>query len=237
MAIHMLKEIERLKKLLLTVAALAEDNVRAAVRAVAERDERLANLVIEKDRDIDRSEVAVEEECLKILALHQPVAHDLRYIVAILKINHDLERIGDLAVSIAERGRDLSRLPKPALELDLPVMAEQAQKMVASSLDALIQYDLDLAKRIWLSDDDMDRRNNETYRLVADEIRRQPAHIDALLCLLSVSRNLERMADHATNIAKDVIYMIEGEIVRHRSREYRAAMANGGTPPAAGTGT
>lgn len=232
MAIHMLKEIERLKRLLLTVAALAEENVRSAVKAVAERDDALARQVIEKDRDIDRSEVAVEEECLKILALHQPVAHDLRYIVAILKINHDLERIGDLAVSIAERGRDLSRLPKPELELDLLAMAEKAQRMVARSLDALIQYDIQLAREIWLSDDEMDRRNDEIYRVVSDEIRRQPQLIDPLLCLLSVSRNLERMADHATNIAKDVIYLIEGEIVRHRSREYRAALANGGPTPA-----
>jgi phosphate transport system protein len=232
MAIHMLKEIERLKRLLLTVAALAEENVRAAVKAVADRDERLAHQVIEKDRDIDRSEVAVEEECLKILALHQPVAHDLRYIVAILKINHDLERIGDLAVSIAERGRDLSRLPKPQLELDLLAMAENAQRMVARSLDALLQYDIALAKEIWLSDDDMDRRNDQIYRQVAEAVRRHPDHIEALLCLLSVSRNLERMADHATNIAKDVIYMIEGEIVRHRSREYRAAMAQGNGKPA-----
>jgi phosphate transport system protein len=232
MAIQMLKEIERLKKLLLTVASLAEENVRAAVKAVAERDEQLARRVIEKDRDIDLSEVAVEEECLKILALHQPVAHDLRYIVAILKINHDLERIGDLAVSIAQRGFALSQLPKPQLDLDLLAMADQAQKMVARSLDALIQYDVALAKDIWLSDDEMDRRNDEVYRAVSDEIRRRPEHIDPLLCLLSVSRNLERMADHATNIAKDVIYMIEGEIVRHRSREYRAAQASGGKPAA-----
>ena len=230
MAIHMLKEIERLKRLLLTVAALAEENVRAAVKAVAERDDALARQVIEKDRDIDRSEVAVEEECLKILALHQPVAHDLRYIVAILKINHDLERIGDLAVSIAERGRDLSRLPKPQLDLDLPAMADKAQKMVARSLDALIQYDAGLAKQIWLSDDDMDRRNDEIYQRVAAEVRQHPDQFEALLSLLSVSRNLERMADHATNIAKDVIYMIEGEIVRHRAREFRNRQDTGRSP-------
>ena len=224
MAIHMLREIDRLKKLLLTVASLAEENMRSAVQAVAARDQRLADQVVARDRDIDRSEVAVEEECLKILALHQPVAQDLRYIVAILKINHDLERIGDLAVSIAERGLSLCHLPQPPLELDLTSMAARAQRMVASSLDALIQYDAALAKQIWLSDDDMDRRNDEIYRRVADQIRTTPEHIDALLCLLSVSRNLERMADHATNIAKDVIYMIEGEIVRHRSREFRAAI-------------
>lgn len=223
MPIHLWHEIDKLKKMLLALAALVEDNVRFAVKAVAERDAKLALDVMERDHDIDRGEVEVEEECLKILALHQPVANDLRFIVAMLKINHDLERIGDLAVSIAERAHDLSRLLKPQMDFDLPRMAEKAQQVVSRSIDALINRDLKLAREIWLSDDDIDSQNRTVFTAVAEEIRKHPENVEALLCLMSVSRNLERIADHASSISKDVIYMIEGDIVRHRSREYRAA--------------
>jgi phosphate transport system protein len=222
MPIHLFHEIDKLKKMLLSLAALVEENVRYAVKAVAGRDAKQALEVIERDHDIDHAEVEVEEECLKILALHQPVANDLRFIVAMLKINHDLERIGDLAVSIAERAHDLSRLVKPQLDFDLPQMAEKAQQMVSRSIDALINRDLKLAREIWLSDDDIDSRNRAIFAEAAEEIRRHPENVESLLCLMSVSRNLERIADHAGSISKDVIYMIEGDIVRHRSREYRA---------------
>lgn len=224
MPIHLFREVDKLKKMVLALAAMVEENVRLAVKAVADRDAKGALAVIERDHDIDRMEVEVEEECLKIFALHQPVANDLRFIVAILKINHDLERIGDLAVSIAERAHELSRLAKPLADFDLMQMAEKAQLAVSRALDALINRDLQLAREIWLNDDDIDSRNRAIFQEVADEIRRHPENVEALLCLMSVSRNLERIADHAGSIAKDVIYMIEGDIVRHRSREYRAAI-------------
>jgi phosphate transport system protein len=227
MPIHLFHEIDRLKRMILSLAALVEENVRYAVKAVAGRNAKLALEVIERDHDIDTAEVDVEEECLKILALHQPVANDLRFIVAMLKINHDLERIGDLAVSIGERAHDLSSLPTPLAQFDLLGMADKAQRMVSRALDALINKDLRLAREIWIEDDEMDSRNRAIFTEVAAEIHRHPEHAEALLCLMSVSRNLERIADHATNIAKDVIYMIEGDIVRHRSREYRAAGEQG----------
>jgi phosphate transport system protein len=224
MPIHLFNEVSKLKKMVLALAALVEENMRYAVKAVADRDAKLALDVIERDHEIDKTEVEVEEECLKILALHQPVANDLRFIIAILKINHDLERIGDLAVSIAERAHDLTNHARPDIDVNLTAMARKAQDMVARSIDAMINRDVQTAREIWLSDDDMDSQNREVFRRVAEEIRKHPDQAEALLCLMSVSRNLERIADHASSISKDVLYMIEGEIVRHRSREYRAKL-------------
>ena len=204
--------------------------MRNAVKAVLERDEALAKRVIQEDHLIDTAEVDVEEECLKILALHQPVAHDLRYIVAMLKINHDLERISDLAVTIAKRAVALCSLPEPNVEFEISSMAEKTVQMVARSLDALINRDANLARDNWFSDDEVDAMCARNYDLVEEQIRKHPEHLSALLSLLNVSRNLERIADHATNISKDVIYMIEGEIVRHRKRAIRQALAQSQPP-------
>ena len=204
--------------------------MRNAVKAVLERDEALAKRVIQEDHLIDTAEVDVEEECLKILALHQPVAHDLRYIVAMLKINHDLERISDLAVTIAKRAVALCSLPEPNVEFEISSMAEKTVQMVARSLDALINRDANLARDNWFSDDEVDAMCARNYDLVEEQIRKHPEHLSALLSLLNVSRNLERIADHATNISKDVIYMIEGEIVRHRKRATRQALAQSQPP-------
>lgn len=225
MAIHMIREIEKLKTMILSLAAMVEESCRLAVKAVAERDGDLARKVIDGDHEIDRVEVDVEEECLKILALHQPVAHDLRFIIAMLKINHDLERIGDLAVSIGERALTLSGQARPLLDFDLLAMAERAQAMVSRSIDALINRDVTLARAIWMEDDAVDELNRTMFDQVMAAIQQHPDQLEALLNMLSVSRNLERIADHATNIAKDVVYLIEGEIVRHRSRDAREASA------------
>lgn len=217
MAIHLFKEIEKLKKMILSLAALVEDNVRLAVNAVAQRDEKMAVQAIESDHQIDMAEVNVEEECLKILALHQPVANDLRYIVGMMKINHDLERIGDLAVSIGQRAFEMTKSPRPRLDFDILSMADQVQAMVGKSIDALINRDAQLARTVWFSDDEIDRRNEETYQAVEAEIRAHPEHLVGLMNLLSVSRNLERIADHATNIAEDVIFIAEAKDVRHHA--------------------
>jgi phosphate transport system protein len=136
-----------------------------------------------------------------------------------LKINHDLERIGDLTVTIAERAHALNASVKPNLDFDLAGMADKTQEMVARSIDALINRDLELAKHIWFADDEVDARNRTMYAQVVEEIRSHPDHLESYLSLVSVFRALERVADHATNISKDVIYMVEGKIVRHRSRE------------------
>jgi phosphate transport system protein len=224
MPAHFIRELDTVKKMILSLAAMVEDNLRLAMKSVVERDAKLALQVIETDHDIDREEVRVEEECLKVLALYQPVANDLRFIVAILKINHDIERIGDLAVNIGERALTLSQhVPLPR-DFNLHRLADRAQMMVSRSLDALINRDAKLAREIWLSDDDVDRSNREILTAVEEEIKKRPDLLPAFLALTSVSRTLERVADHATNIAKDVIYMIEGDIVRHRSRQYREKM-------------
>jgi phosphate transport system protein len=223
MAVHLHREIERLKKNILTLGAVVEESVRKAVRAIKTRDAALAQGVIEDDIKIDQMEVEVEEECLKILALYQPVAIDLRFIVAVLKINSDLERIGDLAVNIAERAIFLATWNQDRFVslLDFDEMARKTQSMLKGSLDALVNADTALARQVCLDDDEVDAINREMYIQVEEGIRANPEQMECLIHLLSISRHLERIADHATNIAEDVIYMIEGEIVRHRTEDYR----------------
>ena len=214
-------EIENLKKRILALSATVEDNVYKAVQSLAERNSALADAVIEIDPSIDDTEVTIEEECLKVLALHQPVAGDLRFIVAILKINNDLERMGDLAVNIAERAKFLATRERPDVPLDLPLMAEKTKAMMKKSLDALMKQDTRLAYEVLETDDEIDSMNRDMYVRIQDAIRKKPEHLESLIHLLSCSRHLERIADHATNIAEDVIYMIDGVIVRHRAEEYR----------------
>lgn len=216
MTIHFIKEVNLLKDMILELSGRVEDQLGRAVRSVMNRDVAAAQEVLEGDHAIDQYEVDVEEECLKILALYQPVAHDLRFIIAVLKINNDLERIGDLAVNIAERTVFLSSLAMPASTFDFPAMAMKSQMMVRQSLDALLRQDIDLAIRVREADDEVDDMNREMYEQIKRSIRKEPDRVDALIHLLSISRHLERVADHATNIAEDVIYMIKGEIVRHR---------------------
>jgi phosphate transport system protein len=222
MSLHLNREMDKLKAKLLSLSALAEESVRNAVLALENRDEKLAQKVIDADPEIDQAEVDLEEECLKILALHQPVATDLRGIVACLKINNDLERIGDLAVNVAERAQYIATHDRVEIPLDFATMAEKAQTMVKKSLDSFVGMDARMAREVCASDDEVDAMNREAYMLVKEAIRKQPEHMDALVHLLSTSRHLERIADHATNIAEDVIYMIEGEIVRHQAEKYRS---------------
>jgi phosphate transport system protein len=209
-------EIERLKKRILQLAAMVEESLLMAVKAVTERNVELAARVIDGDPAIDALEIEVEEECLKILALHQPVAADLRYVVAALKINSDLERIADLAVNIAERAQMLALQPPIAAPFQLEPMLKAAVNMVHTSVDALVAENLEKARQVRFEDDTVDAFHRSAFRAVEDQIRLTPERVDCLLSLLTVSRNLERIADHATNIAEDVVYLIEGEIVRHR---------------------
>jgi len=218
---HLQREIENLKKMLLALGARVENAVREATLSVETRDSSLASKVIEEDEEIDKTEVEIEEECLKVLALHQPVAIDLRFIVAVLKINGDLERIGDLAVNIAEKALFLAGQSKVNVSLGLVEMAHSTQSMLKKSLDALVNLDADLAHEVCASDDSVDSMNRQMYLKVQDAILANPQQISSLIHLLSASRHLERIADHATNIAEDVIYMIEGQIVRHRTEEYK----------------
>ncbi len=212
---HLQREIEKLKKKILSLCASVEENVRMAVKSIEDRDAALAERVVGQDPEIDQSEVDLEEDCLKILALHQPVAIDLRFIIAVLKINNDLERIGDPAVNIAERAQFLSTQPRIAVPFDLEALAEKTQDMLQKSLDSLVSLNAALARDVCRTDDEVDEINRRMYDLVKDAIRAHPEQLDILIPYLSVSRYLERIADHATNIAEDVIYMIEGVITRH----------------------
>jgi phosphate transport system protein len=221
MSRHLQRELENLKKKLLSLGAIIETAVRDATMSIEKRNGSLAQKVIDNDINIDHTEVEIEEDCLKILALHQPVAIDLRFIVAVLKINNDLERIGDLAVNIAERAVFLAGQPKANISLELVDMAHIAQSMLKKSLDALINLDVELAHEVCASDDEVDKMNRQMYLKVQEAILNDPEHISSLIHLLSASRHLERIADHTTNIAEDVIYMIEGQIVRHKTEEYK----------------
>jgi len=216
MTTHLHREIENLKKRILYMGAEIEELVRKAVDALTARKVKLALEVIDHDEAIDHLEVEIEEECLKILALHQPVAIDLRYVIAVLKMNNDLERIGDLAVDIAERAVFLSERPPIDLRLDLKEMAEKTQAMLKHSLDALVNSDSNLARKVRGCDDEVDEMNRRMFGIVQDYIRQDPDHVAEAIHWLSASRHLERIADQATNIAEDVIYMVEGEIVRHQ---------------------
>lgn len=221
MAQHLQREIDKLKKKILSLGAAVESSVQMAVKSIEERDSALAEKVIVSDREIDHAEVDLEEDCLKVLALHQPVAIDLRFIIAVLKINNDLERIGDLAVNIAERVGFLILRPSIKIPYDLQGLAEKSSWMLRNSLDSLVKLDTSLARQVCATDDEVDAINREMYDLVEDAIKANPEHIDALIPYLSVSRYLERIADHATNIAEDVIYMVEGVIARHRPEEFQ----------------
>jgi phosphate transport system protein len=219
---HLERELENLKRRILTLGAKVEERLRMAIKAIEKRDGNLANQVIKADHEIDEIEVDIEEECLKVLALHQPVAIDLRFIISVIKINNDLERIGDLAVNIAERAAFLATQRKLDILFDFPGMAEKAQSMVKSSLDALVNMDSRLAWEVFASDDEVDAMNRDMYIQIQNSIRKNTNRMECLIHLLSTSRHLERVADHATNIAQDVVYMIEGEIVRHHPETFQA---------------
>ena len=191
-----------------------------AIQAVQTRDATLAMKVIDSDSEIDESEVEVEEECLKLLALHQPVAVDLRFLAAVIKINNDLERIGDQAVNIAERVVTIAKSHPVKVAFDYQLMGEKTEAMLRESLDALVNLDVDLAYKVCLKDDEVDDMNREIYDKVKDAIRSNPQRVGYLINFLLVSRHLERIADLATNIAEEVIYMVEGEISRHKMKEF-----------------
>ncbi len=220
MRVRLQNDIERLKKRVVALGTLVEERVRLAVKAIECRDSGLAEQVIDGDVEIDNLEVDLEEECLKILALHQPVADDLRYIVAVLKMNNDLERIGDLAVNIAQRTQLVSQYPQIQIPFDYFSMAQSAQEMLEKSLDALVNRDLSMAYEVCAQDDDVDFMKTAMQTLFGSQVRKTPEHVDPLVDLFLVSRHLERIADHATNIAEDVIYMISGQIHRHRGPEF-----------------
>lgn len=219
MTVHFQREIDRIKQQILSLSAIVEEQLRLSIQALLDRDDETARAVRDRDVEVDRLEVEVEEECLKTLALYQPVAVDLRLVVAVLKINNDLERVGDLAVNIARKAGRLSAVPAIETPFDLPGMWEKTQTMLRDSINALINMDVALAKDVCARDDAVDAMKRANRREIEAVIRRQPEHLSAMLTWMAASRNLERVADLATNIAEDVVYMVEGKIIRHREGE------------------
>lgn len=215
MAKHFQNELERLKKKILTLGSIVENRVRKVCKAIHTKDIFDAECIIRDDIEIDDMEVEIEEECLKILALYQPVAVDLRFLIAVIKINNDLERIADEAVNIAYRIKRLAKHPQTEYSFDYSVMSEKSIWMLKSSLDSLVKLDVDLAMKVCIMDDEVDTLHSESYDKIKQLIKSNPDHVGYLINLLLISRHLERIADHATNIAEEVVYMVEGEIVRH----------------------
>lgn len=212
---HLNHAFKRLKKSLFTLSAAVEENLHLAVEAVLTGQSQLVDQIRARDLEIDLMEVDFEEECLKVLALHQPVAIDLRFVVSVLKINNDLERIGDLAVSIAEHAPSLAGKDPVDTAEKLPRMAEKAQSMLRKSLDAIVGMDAGLAREVLATDDEVDADYFEMSQSLRDKLRRDAGRVDELLSVMLVCKHIERIADLATNIAEDAIYMVDGEIVRH----------------------
>lgn len=221
MSRHLQNEIQMIEKRVLALGTLVEDSVFHAVHSLQNRDAVIAKSIIDADNEIDLTEVDIEEECLKILALHQPVAHDLRFIVTVLKVNAELERIGDAAVNIAQRVLFLIDEEEIPIPFDFSGMAQRTQAMLRNSLDALVNMSAELAYEVIGADDEVDAINRQMYGQIERGIIKEPHRVATYIHLLGISRHIERMADHASNIAEDVIYLIDGKIIRHNTDEYK----------------
>ena len=212
---HFHEELEALKQTLLAMGGLVEDQIRRAMRALLERDDVLAQEVIDRDQQVNAYDVEVDETCVSLLALHQPAAGDLRFITTAMKIVTDLERIGDQAVNIAQRVLELNREPQLKPYIDLPRMAEKAQHMVKESLDAFVARDTELARKVCAEDADVDALKEQLFRELLTFMMEDPKTIPRAIRLILISRFMERVADHATNIAEMVIYLVDAKMVRH----------------------
>ncbi len=213
---HLERDLEDLQRRILLLSASVEETVDKASRALRERRLDLAQQVLRGDDDIDRREVQIEEECLKMLALHQPVAVDLRRIATVLKINTDLERIADLAANIAERGEFLATRPEFPIPAKLDRMVDMAIMMVRAAIDSFVKMDSRAARQVCALDEEVDRYNREVIDGLYELMRSDAEMVAPAMHCFSASRHVERIADHATNIAEDVIYLVEGEIARHK---------------------
>jgi phosphate transport system protein len=215
MSRHFHEELDALKQTLLLMGALVEDQIRRAMQALVERDDALAQDVIDRDREVNTSDVEVDEKCVELLALNQPTAGDLRFITTAMKIVTDLERIGDQAVNIVQRTLELNREPQLKPYIDLPRMASLAQRMVKDSLDAFVARDTLMARRVCTDDDSVDALRDQIFRELLTFMMEDPKTIPRAIRLIFISRSLERVADHATNIAEMVVYLVESKMVRH----------------------
>ncbi len=209
-------ELQDIKKNLLFAGALAEKAIQDVVTALLDKKSDLARKVIEGDAEIDRLDTEIEEQCIRLLALRQPIAKDLRFITTAIKINGHLERIGDMAVNIAEKVLELNELPQLKPYIDLPRMAEIARGMIRGSLDALVNEDTDLANRIRRMDEVIDKLNEQIFRELLTFMMEDTRTVHRALLIMQISKNLERISDHAKGISDMVVYMVTGESVRHQ---------------------
>ena len=216
---HFQEELEQLKTRLLEMGGLAEDRVRSAVQALVERDASLVERVLAGDGPINQLHIEIDQRCFTLLALRQPMAVDLRAIVSAVKINTDLERVGDLAVNIAEAVRRYLRHPPVKELIDIPRMAEIAQRMLRHALDSYVRRDMDMAQGVLNEDDTLDALKTQVFRELLTYMLQDPSTIEPALDLILMSRHLERIGDHATNVAEDVIFMVSARDVRHHSGE------------------
>ncbi len=218
MGIMLEKELQDLKEKLLRIGALVETQLDRSVRSLVDRDSELARTVIETDHEVNRLEVEIDEECIKILALRHPEAGDLRFVTTAMKIVTDLERMGDLGVDISERALELNEEPSLKPYIDIPRMARAARQMLKDALDAFVSRDSELASKVTMSDDYVDDLNKQIFRELLTFMLEDPHTISRAIRISYVSKYLERIADHATNIAEMVIYLVEGRLIRHMDK-------------------
>lgn len=218
MSIHLIRDLDHLHRMILTMCAKVEEMIHSAVDALHKPNYDRARQIMAADDEVDRMDVEIEEECLKLLALHQPVAIDLRRITTVLKIGAELERVADLGVSIAERASGIASCGEITVPDNLKDMSRQALDMLHRSIDAYVHLDVRTAREVCVQDESIDALNREIIDELTKLMQSQPNMVEAALHLFSASRQIERIADHATNIAEDVVYLVQGEIIRHRNR-------------------
>jgi len=209
------EDLKKLREDILTMGGLVEYQIQKAVRSLVDRDSPLAETIIQRDHEVNRLDVEIDDLCIRLLALHQPAARDLRFITTALKITTDLERIGDMAVNICERALELNREPQLKPYIDIPRMAQISQRMIRESLDAFVREDTDLALKVCKDDQQVDDLNSQIFREVISFMIEDPHTINRAMKISSISKYLERIADHATNIAEMVIFMVKGKSIRH----------------------
>lgn len=214
---HFDQQLGALRKNLIQMASLVETAIANAVKSLIERDSKLAQGVIKSDEDIDSLELEIDKQCVDLLALRQPLAIDLRFITSSIKITNNLERMGDLAVNIAERVIPLSQEPQLKPLIDIPRMATITQTMVKDSIDAFVNRDTELARSVYERDSTVDALNDQIFRELLTYMMQDPRNITRAVHLVLISRHLERIADHSTNIAEEVVYIVKAKVVKHRS--------------------
>jgi len=209
------EDLKKLREDILYMGGLVEDQIQKSIKSLVERDADLPKIIIERDHEVNRLDVDIDDLCIRLLALHQPAGRDLRFITTGLKITTDLERIGDMAVNICERAIELNQEPQLKPYIDIPRMARISERMIRESLDAFVREDTDLALKVCKEDDQVDQLNAQIFREVITFMIEDPQTINRAMKISSVSKYLERIADHATNIAELVIFMVKGKSIRH----------------------